>query len=81
MKVDVAKFIQFYEKLDYEGGVEAYARYGAGDSGDVKLNTLMEELDGVLLDIDSRLVEINNDYKNEIDAYYAADDAYNREGV
>lgn len=53
---------QFVGVLEWEGGWEGLCRHGVVDSGDGKLDSLIEELDGLLAALDERLDELHQEY-------------------
>lgn len=56
------QFATWYSKMDYEGGLEPLIYYGFVDSGDSKLNSLMEELKELLERIHIRVGELEDLY-------------------
>lgn len=59
---DVDKLKEFAAKLEWEGGWTELASWGEYESGDDKIDALMEKLDCILTDLDSRWSELNSEY-------------------
>lgn len=65
--VNVKQFVDFLGQMDWEGGVEGIVRHGFDTSGDVILDDLLDQVDSMLQEINSRIDLLNKRHKEEID--------------
>lgn len=66
--VDVRKFVEWYMKMDYEGGPAEMARWGPMECGSRELDAAMEQLWFALGRVDRTIMNIEELYDDEIKA-------------
>lgn len=59
---DVKKFHEFMQQMDWEGGYEGIVNHGFDGTGDGKLDNLMEELEAILEEIQSRVSKLISEH-------------------
>lgn len=60
------QFADWLQRMDWEGGVAELVQHGDYDSGDHKLDSMLDELDSLLLNINSRINELVKEHKEEL---------------
>lgn len=60
------QFAEWYWRMDWEGGVSDLVQKGEYDSGDDKLDAMLDELDSLLTRINERINVLEEKYKNEV---------------
>lgn len=74
MTFDINKFLAFHNKLEWEGGIGELINYGWSDStGDARLDSLWEQLDSVMNDVDRRVTQLYNEHSDELDKLNGVD--------
>lgn len=66
---DIKKFKEFERQMEWEGGIEGIVRHGRDDTtGFSALDTLLEQMESILQEIDGTMDNIYTAYKTELDA-------------
>lgn len=56
------QFADWYRKMDWEGGVAELVQHGDYESGDHKLDCMLDELDSLLININRHIVLLVAEY-------------------
>lgn len=70
MTTNIEQFVEWYDWMDNEGGIEGIIRHGHNGTGDNLLDYLLENLEMWLDKVDTRINKIHTDYRDQIDAVY-----------
>lgn len=60
------QFAEWYRRMDWEGGVSELVQHGEYDSGDDKLDNMLDTLDSLLTSINERINVLEEEYKDEM---------------
>lgn len=67
MNEQLIKFMEFYDQMDWEGGIEAIIRHGHSGSGFSDLDTALAEAETALDEVFNLIDDICTKYADELE--------------
>lgn len=74
MNKQLIQFLEFYDKMDWEGGIEGIIRHGHNGSGFSNLDDALTAVEEAMDTVDNLIFTIQTKYKDEIKALRETED-------
>lgn len=68
MNIDIKQFKEFCDQMEWEGGLEGIVRHGHDSTGDVELDSMLENLEMWLSKADGRIRHILETHRVDLEA-------------